>query len=175
MLNERGHAFVDPLVLDRLIVVQHKDELLRDVRELVDQRRKSLLKEVDARRAQRRKRGCADPGQHRPQGLDDVHPEPRGIVVTRLQRQPGRRALFCCGRRPLRHERRLSATSRTIDQRKRLRHARRKGVDQTVTDNETGRARDCELRPEKRSDQIAASDRHELSIPCERLAASGLD
>ncbi len=31
MLDQRSHAFVDPLVFDRVIVVQHKDELLRDV------------------------------------------------------------------------------------------------------------------------------------------------
>ena len=48
MLDERSHAIVDPPVFDHVIVVQHKDELLRDVSELVDQRRESLLNEVDA-------------------------------------------------------------------------------------------------------------------------------
>ena len=35
MLDERSHASVDPLVFDDVIVVQHKDEPLRDVGELL--------------------------------------------------------------------------------------------------------------------------------------------
>ena len=62
MLDERSHAFVDPLVFDRVIVVQHKDEPLRDAGEFVDQRRESLRSEVDARRTQHRQRRFPIPG-----------------------------------------------------------------------------------------------------------------
>ena len=164
MLDERSHALVDPLVFDRVIVVQHQDELLREVGELVDQRRESLVNEVDAGRTQHRQRGFADPGHHRAQRLDDVHPEPRGIVVARLQREPGHRTLFSYGRPPLRHEHRLSATSGTVDQRKRLRQALRECVDQAFTDYEARRAGDNELRPQERSTQVIAGDRHRLKV-----------
>src|ERR1700733_4222862 len=164
MLDERGHAFVNPLVFDRVIVLQHKNELLRDVRKLVDQRRESLLNEVDAGRAQHRQRSLADPGQHGPERLDDVHPEPRGIVVIGLQPEPGQRALFSYRRHPLHHEHRLSAASGTVDQRKRLRQTLGECRDQAFADYEARKSGYDQLRPQERSTQVIARDRHRVKV-----------
>ena len=104
-------------VLDHVIVVKHEDDPDRQPDQRVDQHRNHGSRDV---------RG---PGPQRPQEVlaaelragslesgHDVPPQPAGVIVTTVERQPCHRAAFGRGGSPLRQQRRLAEARGSIDE-----------------------------------------------------------
>jgi hypothetical protein len=100
---------------DEVIVVQHQYQRRADRAQVVQQRRQDHPIKVRARTAQGLERGGADPGLDGAERLDHIDPEPRRVVVARVQRDPGHPtpAGFSA---PLAEQGRLARTGRSVQQ-----------------------------------------------------------
>ena len=103
-------------VPDLVIVVKHEDDLYRQPHQLVDQHRNNCSRDV---RGLGRKDAQDIAAKFRaglPKSGHNVPPQPAGVIVTVVERQPCDRAVFGrCGS-PLRHERRLAEARGSINQ-----------------------------------------------------------
>ena len=89
-----------------MVVVQDKDEIVRDGGDLVEQ---GCQKQFDRRRLRRLKRGSTTPRQclrrDRLQSRDEVSQKTSRVVIPFVQRQPGDRLVRTTGGNPLADQR----------------------------------------------------------------------
>jgi hypothetical protein len=111
MSEHEAHALVDRRLADQVVVVEYEDVLLRRVDERVDEERQRGL----ADRGAGRRDGGFEGRRHLDAGPAqrgrDIEPEPRGIVVLLVEREPGERDLIL-DREPFGEQRRLASARR---------------------------------------------------------------
>jgi hypothetical protein len=117
VLDEEGERLVDLLVADEVVVVEDERERGVVVLEVVDERRHDVVHEARPGGAEERERERADLGVACPHGLDDVRPEPDGVIVGGVEREPRERPVRLRVGAPGGQERRLPPPRRGRDDR----------------------------------------------------------
>lgn len=122
VLQQEGHPVVDLGRVDDVVVVEHLHDVVGEGAQIVEQSGEDRLGRRSGRR-QERQRSLAElvrRSGHRRQGGDQVRPEPRGIVVPPVERQPGRGSFTTRrGCQPVRQQRRLAEPGRSRHERQR--------------------------------------------------------
>ena len=149
---------------DHVVVVQHQNDRLRQLGQLIDQQRKQRLGKI--------RRLAPDEGQDiigtelragALQSMGDVPPQPARIVVTGIERHPGERAAFGRAQLPLGNQRRLAEARRGGGQHK-LGVSTRQPGDQLRTLHP--------LRPGRRSVQLRLENHTGARSRCRREVSS---
>ncbi|MDQ3694150.1 MAG: hypothetical protein M3464_11035 [Chloroflexota bacterium] len=105
VIEQEGDGGVDRPGIDHMEVVEDERHVGPARGELVDQGRHDRLDRWGVGRMQQGEGVPADLGPRRPRRGDDVGPEERGVVVARIERNPGRRSRAHRARRqPLREQ-----------------------------------------------------------------------
>jgi hypothetical protein len=89
VFQEEFHGPVHVLRVDQVVVVHHQDHVLRRLGQVVDQRRDGRHERRRRRVTDQEARAFGHTGPSPVHGCGDVPPEPHGIVVTLVQREPG--------------------------------------------------------------------------------------
>jgi hypothetical protein len=117
MAEQVADRGVDQLVVHEVVVVENQHRPQRRSFELVDQRRQHHVHQAGAGAREPRQRLGAESRVDRPQRSDQVAPEADGIVVTRVERDPGERSRLISGGTPFAEENRLPPTRRRAQKR----------------------------------------------------------
>src|SRR5262249_13216017 len=115
--QQEGDLLVAVALADHVIVVQHQDHGYRKRGQLVDQGREYRSGDLWLRHAQRAQdaltaylRACAL------QRTGHMPPQPAGVVVAAVERDPGERPVFGITGAPLRYQGRLAESGRGADE-----------------------------------------------------------
>jgi hypothetical protein len=150
MLEKEVERGIPELVVGKVVVVEHDHPLARHVGERLEQPRQDTFEEVV-----RIELGCHRPwaldlGRRLPDRPDEVCPEPHGIDVAAVERQPGEGAVFGLSLAPLGEQRRLPITRRGADERQGMLASRIEELQQSRARHVARRdARRLHLRPEQ--------------------------
>ena len=117
MVEEERHRLVDLGVLERVVVVENQDERPFVCVELVNQRGQDVLNHGCARRLEERQCLSSHLGPNGADGLDEMHPEPDGIVVPSVDGEPCKWLSLLLQSLPRREQRRLSGSGRRREER----------------------------------------------------------
>jgi hypothetical protein len=113
VIEQEGHRLVDRPRIDRVVVIQHENEAIRQGGELVEEGRQDRFD----RRLRRLQHSC-NPGTgicgNRLDRRHEVGEEPRRVVVSLVQRQPGA-GVSACGD-PFAHQGCLAKSGRRGDE-----------------------------------------------------------
>ena len=89
VFDEEGQGLIDRSGIERMVVIEHEDERIRDGGDVVEQGCQQRVAGRWLRRLQRSQRPCADTRRNGLQGSDEVGQKARGVVIAGIERQPG--------------------------------------------------------------------------------------
>ena len=100
VLEQKGEGFVNRFGIDHMIVVQDKDEIVRDGGDFIEQGCQNRFDWRWLRGLEHANTPSPILRRNRLQSRDEVSQKACGVVIPFVQRQPGDR--FCHNQRPIR-------------------------------------------------------------------------